>query len=76
LSDSAGGALTLSHFGPIETAFSQVSMLPPPETSGIEHIVVLMMENRSFDHMLGWPEQVADFGWPVCRSSLGQAQPF
>jgi phospholipase C len=27
---------------------------PPPEISGIEHIVVLMMENRSFDHMLGW----------------------
>ena len=25
-----------------------------PEGSGIEHIVVLMMENRSFDHMLGW----------------------
>jgi phospholipase C len=28
--------------------------LPPPATSGIEHVVVLMMENRSFDHFLGW----------------------
>jgi phospholipase C len=28
--------------------------LPPPSQSGIEHIVVLMMENRSFDHFLGW----------------------
>src|SRR5262252_6837409 len=28
--------------------------LPPPEESGIEHIVVVMMENRSFDHLLGW----------------------
>lgn len=28
--------------------------LPKPEDSGIEHIVVVMMENRSFDHMLGW----------------------
>ncbi|MDM4769345.1 alkaline phosphatase family protein [Solimonas sp. SE-A11] len=28
--------------------------LPPPEESGIDHIVVLMMENRSFDHFLGW----------------------
>ena len=28
--------------------------LPPPEKSGIEHIVVVMMENRSFDHLLGW----------------------
>ena len=26
----------------------------PPPLSGIEHIVVVMMENRSFDHLLGW----------------------
>jgi len=25
-----------------------------PATSGIEHVVVVMMENRSFDHLLGW----------------------
>ena len=25
-----------------------------PERSGIEHVVVVMMENRSFDHFLGW----------------------
>jgi phospholipase C len=29
-------------------------LLPSPAASGIEHIVVVMMENRSFDHMLGW----------------------
>ncbi len=28
--------------------------LPNPDQSGIEHIVVVMMENRSFDHLLGW----------------------
>jgi len=28
--------------------------LPSPKTSGIEHVVVVMMENRSFDHFLGW----------------------
>jgi phospholipase C len=28
--------------------------LPSPGNSGIEHIVVVMMENRSFDHFLGW----------------------
>jgi phospholipase C len=28
--------------------------LPTPENSGIDHIVVVMMENRSFDHYLGW----------------------
>jgi phospholipase C len=28
--------------------------LPAPGRSGIDHIVVVMMENRSFDHLLGW----------------------
>jgi phospholipase C len=28
--------------------------LPPPARSGLDHIVVLTMENRSFDHLLGW----------------------
>jgi phospholipase C len=27
---------------------------PPPGSSGIENIVVVCMENRSFDHFLGW----------------------
>jgi phospholipase C len=30
------------------------SILPSPELSGIQHVVVVMMENRSFDHLLGW----------------------
>src|ERR1700761_9094746 len=33
---------------------AQEQTLPNPASSGIEHIVVLMMENRSFDHLLGW----------------------
>ena len=28
--------------------------LPGPDSSGIEHVVVVMQENRSFDHLLGW----------------------
>lgn len=28
--------------------------LPNPEDTGIDHVVVLMMENRSFDHYFGW----------------------
>src|SRR2546423_7853992 len=28
-----------------------------PRTSGIEHVVLVMMENRSFDHFLGWLPQ-------------------
>jgi phospholipase C len=49
----AGAAAIASSLPP---AFAQAAShyLPPPELSGIDHIVVLMMENRSFDHMLGW----------------------
>jgi phospholipase C len=28
--------------------------LPAPEQAGIDHVVVVMMENRSFDHYFGW----------------------
>jgi phospholipase C len=28
--------------------------LPSPGSSGIDHIVLVMMENRSFDHYFGW----------------------
>jgi len=28
--------------------------LPAPASSGVEHVVVVTMENRSFDHLLGW----------------------
>lgn len=31
-----------------------MSSLPVPGKSGIEHVVLVMMENRSFDHFLGW----------------------
>src|SRR5262245_48011748 len=35
-------------------AKDEARLLPAPATSGIEHIVVVMMENRSFDHVMGW----------------------
>ena len=47
------GALAIGGVGALKRAFSQAA-LPAPGASGIDHIVVLMMENRSFDHMLGW----------------------
>src|SRR5687768_5951901 len=28
--------------------------LPDPSQAGFDHVVVVMMENRSFDHFLGW----------------------
>src|SRR2546426_3707174 len=27
---------------------------PHPASSGLEHVILVMMENRSFDHFLGW----------------------
>lgn len=42
------GPISGSHHGP------QPSATTPGDLSKIEHIVVVMMENRSFDHMLGY----------------------
>jgi phospholipase C len=52
------GALMLGGCG-ADTALSpstdpELQPLPDPADSGIEHVVVVMMENRSFDHFLGW----------------------
>ena len=35
-------------------ADTDAAALPAPQTCGIDHIVVVTMENRSFDHLLGW----------------------
>ncbi len=45
---AAGRAEALPRLAGTRTA------LPSPGTSGLEHIVVVCMENRSFDHYLGW----------------------
>src|SRR5688572_17544174 len=49
-----GGGSDDDFFGPGPGPGPTPSTLPPPEESGIDHIVQIMMENRSFDHMLGW----------------------
>jgi phospholipase C len=48
---AAAGAAAL---GGVVPAAEARPKLPAPELSGIDHIVVLMMENRSFDHYFGW----------------------
>jgi phospholipase C len=50
---AAGAAVAVRGLGatPVVAA---ASALPGPDASGIDHIVVVMMENRSFDHYLGW----------------------
>lgn len=54
-----GGAATasaagLGSWGGTTRSASAATPLPDPARSGIDHIVVVMMENRSFDHFLGW----------------------
>ncbi|EAR87010.1 phosphoesterase family protein (macronuclear) [Tetrahymena thermophila SB210] len=39
--------------------------------SPIKHIVVLMMENRSFDHMLGWMTKGGQYGNPNVNGLTG-----
>ena len=58
---AAAATVAIGGVGPIRSAFSQPASLPAPDVSGIEHVVVVMMENRSFDHFLGWlPAPMAD----------------
>ncbi len=59
LAGVAGGAGALAAArmldgGTAGRVLGSAGRLPAPASSGIEHIVVLCMENRSFDHMLGW----------------------
>ncbi|TDD91722.1 alkaline phosphatase family protein [Actinomadura rubrisoli] len=60
LAGTAGVAAVVAAGGGAEAgegavaARAPVGPLPDPRESGIDHIVVVMMENRSFDHYLGW----------------------
>ena len=55
----AGGAALFGAAGfqlgaPSKAMSQTLPTLPDPEASGIEHIVAVTMENRSFDHFFGW----------------------
>jgi phospholipase C len=41
-------------FSKITLARTTLPNLPSPGNSRIDHVVVVTMENRSFDHFLGW----------------------
>ena len=49
-----GAAVSAASLSAIPTLSCDETVLMSPNASGIEHIVVVMMENRSFDHLLGW----------------------
>src|SRR5947209_139428 len=46
---TALGAKPLAH-----AALQASAKLPQPGRSGLDHVIVVMMENRSFDHIMGW----------------------
>lgn len=48
---AAGGALLLGSRSPLRYRLASAAVAG---SSGIDHIVVVTMENRSFDHFLGW----------------------
>jgi len=48
------GALGNRLAGARPAEVSAPDALPAPTDSGIDHVVMVMMENRSFDHFLGW----------------------
>jgi phospholipase C len=49
-----GAAVSAAALAATPTLVSAESDLPSPDASQIEHIIVVMMENRSFDHFMGW----------------------
>ncbi len=53
---AAAGAIALG-LGAAPSVSSQTVTLPLPDMSGLNHIIVVMMENRSFDHYLGWMDK-------------------
>jgi phospholipase C len=46
--------LSLAGLAGKSTGAPRNKQLPKPQRSGVEHIIVVMMENRSFDHLVGW----------------------
>ena len=51
---SAAGAASAAALVGVQANQGDAQELPSPSASQIDHIVVVMMENRSFDHFLGW----------------------
>jgi phospholipase C len=55
LTATAGAAVAAGTHGALARDAATVQHhLPAPAHSGLDHIVVVCMENRSFDHYLGW----------------------
>jgi phospholipase C len=51
---AAAGLAGAHPVGRALAASGPTAALPRPDRTGLDHVVVVMMENRSFDHVLGW----------------------
>ncbi len=51
---ASAGLAAMGLDGTFRMASAAAAALRPNGSRGLEHVVVLMMENRSFDHFLGW----------------------
>jgi len=51
---AAVGSARSAAAGPVNLALPSLGLTPPAARTPVEHLVVVMMENRSVDHYLGW----------------------
>ncbi len=54
LAGLAASGAALGGIAPGAASAAAPAGLPPPQDCGIDHFVIVMMENRSFDHIMGW----------------------
>ena len=72
----AGSAAGLAALGLGRRAGLARPPLPGPDNSGIKHIILAMVENRSFDHLLGWlPSADAMQAGLVYQDAAGGSHP-
>jgi len=76
LRGAAGAASAAAFAGATSLISAETTSLPAPAASNIEHIIVVMMENRSFDHFFGWlPGAKGKQAGLTFYDSLGEAHP-
>lgn len=76
LAGMAGTVPIASLMSEAAEAQARRARLPSPRNVEIDHFVVLMMENRSFDHYFGWLDADADARQQLSyRNEQGQSVP-
>ncbi len=70
----AGAGLTALAADPLVSAAMAKRKLPPADLTDIEHVVILIQENRSFDHYFGMLPGVRGFGDKTAPKSVFEQQ--